>query len=192
MNKKIKCCICIVCIAILVFSIFYIFSEHEYDLTPINEIQTDVEYKDIEYIEEFDNIKNTEEDSDDESILGTLIIEKINLKATVKDGSTQEILSKYIGHIEDTAKYDGNVGLAAHNRGTEYAYFARINELEKGDKIIYKTKFNTRTYTVNKKKVIYDTDWTELKNTKENLITLITCIKNKPNQRLCVQAIEKE
>lgn len=192
MNKKIKYCIGIVCIAILVFSIFYIFSEHEYDLTPINEIQTDEEYKDVKYDEEYENTKNVEKKIDDDTILGTLIIDKINLKATVKDGSTDEILSKYIGHIENTAKYDGNVGLAAHNRGTKYAYFARINELEEGDKIIYKTKFNTRTYTVNKKKVIYDTDWTDLKNTKENIITLITCIKNKPNQRLCVQAIEKK
>ena len=43
-----------------------------------------------------------------------------------------------------------------------------------------------------KDKVIYDTDWTYLENTKDNRITMITCIKDKPNQRLCVQAIEEK
>lgn len=184
MNKILKCLLCIVIVAILVFSILYMTSEHEYDLIPVEEIETDEEYVNVKY--------DKEEVATDESILGILLIEKISLKAPIKDGSTEEILSKYVGHISGTSKYDGNIGLAAHNRGTKYAYFARINELEKGDKIIYRTKFNTRTYIVNKKKVIYDTDWSNLKNTKENLITLITCIKDKPNQRLCVQAIEQK
>ena len=59
---------------------------------------------------------------------------------------SNEVLKDYIGHIEETAKYDGNVGLAAHNRGNEHSYFARINELELGDEIIYKTKFEERKY----------------------------------------------
>mgnify|MGYP003291242927 CR=1 FL=1 len=84
------------------------------------------------------------------------------------------------------------VTTTSHNRGTEYAYFARLNELEKGDKIIYKTKFYERTYIVTKKKVIYDTDWSDLQTTKDNRITMITCIANKPNQRLCVQAVEEK
>ena len=92
--------------------------------------------------------------------------------------------------MPETSKYDGNIGLAAHNRGNEYSYFARINELSKGDKIIYKTKFYERIYIVNSKVVIYDTDWSYLQATKDNRITMITCIKDKPNQRLCVQAIE--
>ena len=99
---------------------------------------------------------------------------------------------KYIGHMPETAKYEGNIGLAAHNRGTEFSYFARLNELEKGDKIIYKTKFYERTYIVTKKKVIYDTDWSYLQTTKDNRMTMITCIANKPNQRLCVQAVEEK
>ena len=38
--------------------------------------------------------------------------------------------------------------------------------------------------------VIFETDWSLLQNTEENKITMITCIKNKRNQRLCVQASE--
>lgn len=126
-----------------------------------------------------------------DDILGHLIINKINLNAEVKEGSSNEVLKDYIGHIEETAKYDGNVGLAAHNRGNEHSYFARINELELGDEIIYKTKFEERKYKVTNKKEILETDWSLLGNTKQNQLTLITCIKNKVNQRLCVQAVQE-
>lgn len=163
------------------------FTEHEYDLAKIEEIQTDENYINVSY----EKGENLEEWTDD-SIIGILEIEKINLIAPVKDGSTEAILMEYIGHITETAKYEGNIGLAAHNRGTKYSYFARINELEKGDKIIYKTKFYEKTYVINQKKVIYDTDWSYLKSTKDNRITMITCIANKPNQRLCIQAIEQK
>lgn len=129
-------------------------------------------------------------ESDDES-LGSLKIEKIGLNAPIKEGSSTEVLKLYIGHIEETAKYDGNVGLAAHNRGNEYSYFSRVNELEPGDEIIYNSKFGERRYIVDSKKEILETDWSMLNQTKDNRLTLITCIKNKVNQRLCVQAVQK-
>lgn len=135
---------------------------------------------------------DTEEDEDkDADIIGTLTIEKIGLNGKVKEGSTGSVLENYIGHIEETSKYDGNVGLAAHNRGNKYSYFARINELDNGDEIKYQTQYGQRTYVVNSKKEILETDWNPLKSTKENKLTLITCIKNKVNQRLCVEAVEK-
>lgn len=184
MRKILTYFLCIVIFAILLFSIFYLSSEHEYDLVKIEDVQTDEGYINIQY--------DKSEKIEDETVLGILTIEKIDLKATVKEGSTQEVLKEYIGHISETAKYDGNIGLAAHNRLNKYSYFARLNELEKGDKIIYQTKFDTKVYEVSKKAVIYDTDWSYLKNTKDNRITMITCIKDKPNQRLCVQAIEQK
>lgn len=184
MRKILKYILGIGIIAILVFSMFYMSFEHEYDLTKIEEVKTDENYINITY--------DKEEKIEDESVLGILTIDKINLNATVKEGSTGEILQEYIGHIVETAKYDGNIGLAAHNRLNKYSYFARLNELGKGDKIIYKTKFYTRTYIVKEKVVIYDTDWSYLKDTKDNRLTMITCIKDKPNQRLCVQAVEEK
>ena len=187
MRKILKYILGVVFITILLLSISFIFSEKEYELTKIEDIKTDDNYIDIVY-EETEKL----EEIIDESILGILTIEKIGLKAKVKEGSTQEILMEYIGHMPETSKYEGNIGLAAHNRGTKYSYFARLNELEKGDKVIYKTKFYERTYIVTKKKVIYDTDWLYLQTTKDNRITMITCIANKPNQRLCVQAVEEK
>ena len=77
----------------------------------------------------------------DEDVLGILTIEKIDLKAPVKEGSTEKILSEYIGHMPETDMYNGNIGLAAHNRLNKYSYFARLNELDTNDEIVYETKF---------------------------------------------------
>lgn len=187
MRKILKYILGFVLAAILLLSIFFISSEPDYKLTEIEEISTDENYINVVYEE-----KEELEEIVDENILGILTIEKIGLKAKVKEGSSQDILMKYIGHMPETAKYEGNIGLAAHNRGTKYSYFARLNELKEGDKVIYKTKFYERTYVVTKKKVIYDTDWSYLQTTKDNIITMITCIANKPTQRLCVQAVEEK
>ena len=39
----------------------------------------------------------------------------------------------YVGHFENTEEWDGNVGLAAHNRGYPINYFANLKELKIGD-----------------------------------------------------------
>lgn len=117
-------------------------------------------------------------------------IPKIDLVAPISEGTSQEVMMEYVGHFEDTSVWNGNVGLAAHNRGYPINYFSKIKDLKIGDKIIYKTKYGIKTYGVRVSTIIKDTDWSYLQKTKENKITLITCVANKPSQRLCVQAIE--
>ncbi len=182
MKKIYKKILLLMAAILLFFSGMYLWSNHNYDLENIENIVTDKDYINVTYEKE-ENIWN-------DDVLGILYIEKIGLNATVKEGSTTNILKEYIGHIEETSKYDGNIGLAAHNRQNKYSYFARINELEKGDIITYKTKFGTKDYKVYKKSVILETDWSILNEDGINKITLITCIAGKRNQRLCVQAIE--
>ena len=179
--KKIKI-ICVIIIVLLLAGISIFLINNNKKLVNVDDIKTDDKFENVTY----DKAENVWDDS----VLGILTIEKIGLNATVKEGTTNEILLNYIGHIEETATYDGNVGLAGHNRGCENSYFARINELEKGDIIKYKTKFYDRTYVVYNIQVIYETDWSMLESTEENKLTLITCVKNKRNQRLCVQATE--
>ena len=67
---------------------------------------------------------------------------------------------------------------------------ARLNELEKGDEIVYENIYGIKKYKVETSQAILETDWSLLEDSSENKITLITCIANRPNQRLCVQAIE--
>jgi len=69
-------------------------------------------------------------------------------------------------------------------------YFGKLKDVQIGDEIIYKTKYGNRKYKVHTKTVIKDTDWSYLKNTEDNRITLITCVENKPELRRCIQALE--
>lgn len=96
-----------------------------------------------------------------------------------------------MGHFEETQKENGNIGLAAHNRGYKVNYFENIKNLEIGDEIYYYFNGVKRIYVVKYMKIIQDTDWSNLENTKDNRITLITCVENKPRNKLCVQGIEK-
>lgn len=120
-----------------------------------------------------------------------IIIPKISLEAEISEGTSKEIMNKYVGHFEETSKNNGNVGLAAHNRGYEVNYFSQIKALREGDEIIYKYYDFEKTYIVVENKIIKDTDWSYLEETEENRITLITCVENEPEYRRCVQGIEK-
>lgn len=120
-----------------------------------------------------------------------LDIPKINLKANISEGTTKEVMEDYIGHFEETTKENGNVGLAAHNRGYKNNYFQRIKELQEGDSIFYTYKGETKEYIVTKHVIIKDTDWSYLQDTDKNTITLITCVENEPEYRRCIQGEEK-
>lgn len=120
-----------------------------------------------------------------------LEIPKINLKANISEGTTKEVMEDYIGHFEETTKENGNVGLAAHNRGYKNNYFQKIKQLKEGDSIFYTYKGETKEYLVTKHIIIKDTDWTYLENTEKNTITLITCVENEPEYRRCIQGEEK-
>ena len=55
---------------------------------------------------------------------------------------------------------------------------------------IYACALGYKKYKVSDIKQIEDTDISVLENTQDNMITLITCVKNVPSKRLCVQAKE--
>lgn len=90
------------------------------------------------------------------------------------------------GHFEETSLWRGNVALASHNEGSYAHYFSRINELENGEEIIYITNKGERRYKVFESKIIKETDVGILRNTDENIITLVTCVKGQRENRRCV------
>lgn len=132
-----------------------------------------------------------EDDLIPNDVIGTLEIPKINLKAQIKEGVDLDTLKTDIGHFPNSSIWNGNIALASHNRGSNVAhYFQDINKLEKGDLIIYKSEMGERRYKVTDIQEIKSTDWSKIEDTKENKITLITCVANKPELRLCVQGEE--
>lgn len=137
------------------------------------------------------DLLTNEEIKIDDNMIGVLKIPKIDLEAPIQEGIKQSNLRYSIGHFTNSSLWCGNVALASHNRGSFSNYFARINELVEDDEIIYKTRMGERRYKVENIITIESTDWSVISNTNDNKITLITCIKNKPNLRLCVIGIEK-
>lgn len=142
-----------------------------------------IETQEIENKEE-----KTEENKENEWYLE---IPCINLKANIKEGTSKEVMDDYIGHFEETKKDIGNIGLAAHNRGYKNNYFQNLEELKENDEIYYKYKNKSKKYVVTKNIIIKDTDWSNLEESNNNIITLITCVENQPEYRRCIQGKEK-
>ena len=103
-------------------------------------------------------LKETEENKRKE-LNWKIIIPKISVEAEISEGTSGEVMNKYVGHFEETSKSIGNIGLAAHNRGYEVNYFAQLKKLKQGDEIIYKYYDFEKTYTIVENVIIKDTDW---------------------------------
>ena len=128
--------------------------------------------------------------------MGVLTIPKLDLSAPVyetDEGGEIESMTKGVVHFAITSAWEGNIGLCSHNVAPAgaVAYFQDIHQLEKGDKLSYKTALGEREYRVAEVKEISEDDWTALGRTEDNRLTLITCITGKPNMRLMVQAVEE-
>lgn len=138
------------------------------------------------------NISKLLSTKSEEKVEWYIEIPTISLKAPITEGTTKEILDNYVGHFEESPSKKGNVCLAAHNRGYKNNYFENLKKLKIGDEIFYKNNEYEEKYIVSKHEIIKDTDWVNLENTKEDKITLITCVENEPNYRRCIQGEKLE
>jgi len=118
--------------------------------------------------------------------VGTLSIPRLNLTVKVYEGETMENMRIGVGRFEFTSAWDGNVGIAGHNRGVPDA-IGGIKNFVNGDRIIYTTRYGVRTYEMFNKQQIADTDYSLLGWSDTNILTLITCVENVPSMRLAVQ-----
>lgn len=121
--------------------------------------------------------------------IGRLKIPSIGVNVKVYETESLESLAKGAGHFKSTSCWDGNVGIAGHNRGVTN-HFGKIHTLKTGDQITYTTQLGTRTYEVFFVGQIEETDFSRLERTNDNLITLVTCVQDVRNMRWCVQARE--
>ena len=162
-------------------------------------IDENIENNMNELVEESENKKYSDSAKQDDTLSRINIyrtnkwrikIPVLGLDAPISQGTSSEELRRTVGHFEETDKWDGNVALAAHNRGYKCNFFQEIRKLKDGDTIVYSTDKGQRQYKVVLNKVIKETDWTYIQNTKDNRLTLITCEMNKREYRRCVQAVE--
>ena len=194
MSKKLKIAITVatsvLIIVIVIISTFFIVKHFKYKEKIDNIIE---DYSDENIQDRLDNeaIKSTDDlmqQIDGEYVIGVIKIDKIGFSGLVYKGTSLDTLSKGVGHFDSSPYLNGNVCLAAHNT----KYWAKLHTLKKGDKIIYTSFLGTKEYSVTDMLQISETDWTKLSNTTENMLTLLTCVKGKPTQRLCVQALETD
>ena len=122
--------------------------------------------------------------------LGTLKIPTLGLSVKVYQGTDADALRKGAGHFASTSIWEGNVAIAGHNRGVNN-HFGKIHTLDIGDTIKLTTQLGTRSYEVYSVSKIGVDDTSVLSDSTENIITLVTCVKNQPDYRWCVQAREK-
>ena len=122
--------------------------------------------------------------------IGTVKIPSLDISMKVWEGETNESMKKGLGHYSSTSAWDGNVGVCGHNRGAKYV-IGSIKDLKSGDTITYTTVHGTRTYSVVSVQTISKSDWSYLQATSDNRITLTTCLVDHPENRICVQAVEK-
>ena len=121
--------------------------------------------------------------------LGTLQIPAIGLTVGIYEGTDSTALAKGAGHVSETSIWNGNVALAAHNRGVNN-HFGEIHTLSIGDTITLTTALGTRTYQVTSVAKVGETDREALAASGENRITLYTCVRDQRDLRWCVQAVE--
>ena len=122
--------------------------------------------------------------------LATLKIPTLGLSVKVYQGTDSDALRKGAGHFAGTSIWDGNVAIAGHNRGVNN-HFGKIHTLDIGDTIKLTTKLGTRTYEVYAVYKVSVDDMSVLNDSSENIITLVTCVRDQPAYRWCVQARAK-
>ena len=119
--------------------------------------------------------------------IGSLKIPSIGLNVKIYQGTDDAALRYGVGHFENTSIWKGNVAIAGHNRGVN-SYFGEIHTLKPGATIQLTTKIGTRKYQVDRVAKIAATDVSVLSARQNDIITLITCVRDQPEYRWCVQA----
>jgi len=183
--------ILIILLVVLLFIVITLISIHYFSMQATEKKQLDKAKNIINTASENEiEIVTKNELALNDNLVGILEIPSLDLVAPIQEGTSEDILKVAIGHFSESSFWNGNVAFASNNRSQYVQYFENIHELKPGDTIIYKTKLGTRTYAVYESTIIEATDWSVIENTSENIVTLITCINNNPDSRLCVKAKE--
>ena len=190
MKKENKFLIAIIIVGIITLA-GVIFFAVKYPYIKANKNAESIEIGDNTDLEDTP-LENIEQDIihyDDE--IGSLTIPDILLdNAPIRESVELSTLAQTIGHFPSTSIYEGNVGLASHNSGSQGDFFKNLKKIKIGSEIFYQTNYGTKRYIVTTKEVIDEEDWSYLQETEDNRITLITCVSGQKEKRLCIQAIE--
>ena len=125
---------------------------------------------------EYEDILNV----DGNGLIGSIEIPKINVQLPIRHGTSNEVLSNGVGHIEGSSFPIGTKGgrslLTSHRGMPSSRLFTRLDELKEGDLFYISVCGKTLAYEVNKIEVIEPDDIEKLYAVPgEDLVSLITC-----------------
>ncbi len=105
--------------------------------------------------------------------LGRIEIASIGLKAMIQEGTGRLTLQRGVGHIVGTSLLgaSGNIGLAGH-RDT---FFRQLRNIHEGAEITLTTLTGSFLYRVDQISIVEPEDSQVLRDSGENLLTLVTC-----------------
>jgi LPXTG-site transpeptidase (sortase) family protein len=136
-------------------------------------------------------IKNEKDNS-----IGTLTINKINLKQKLYEINSEEnTIEKNVTILKESIYPEENNSimiLAAHSGTGKIAYFKKLNELKINDEIILNFKKKTYTYIVKDILEEKKTGYINFNKEEKKQLILTTCSPQKSNYQLVINCIEKE
>ncbi|MGX4685347.1 class C sortase [Vagococcus sp. JNUCC 83] len=113
-------------------------------------------------------------------VIAVLKIPKLNLELPIYHGSNEKVLSKGVGHLENSALPIGGTGthsvLTAHRGLPTAKLFRHLDKLKNGDVFFVEVLDETHAYEVFNEKIVLpnETEWLTQDEDKE-LMTLLTC-----------------
>lgn len=130
----------------------------------------------------YESVKNYKKtlNIDDNGIMGYISIDKIKVELPIYHGTSEDVLSKAVGHIEGSSLPVGGIGthsvLSAHRGLPSSLLFTNLDKLEIGDVFTITILNRTLTYQVDKILIVNPKEITSLKIDKNNdYVTLVTC-----------------
>lgn len=126
--------------------------------------------------EEYESLLNINQDS----IMASIEVPRIDISIPVYHGTSQEVLEKGIGHLQKTSLPIGGKGthavLTGHTALSESRLFSDLDKLEKGDIFYIHVLDEILAYQVDLINVVEPTDTKDLRVIPgEDYVTLITC-----------------
>ncbi len=112
--------------------------------------------------------------------IGSVEIPKIDIELPIYHGTSEEVLSRGIGHLENSSLPTGKPGnhsvLTAHRGLPSAKLFRNLDSLTYGDQFYIQVLDETMAYEVYDIDVVlpHETDWLQMKE-DEDIVTLLTC-----------------
>lgn len=126
--------------------------------------------------------------------IAVLRIPKIQLEVAVLPGTSDFVLNRAVGHIDETALpgADGNSGIAGHRDG----FFRGLKDIAVGDTIHVESLDERTTYRVERIWTVLPEDVWVLDPTPDRALTLVTCypfyFAGSAPQRYIVRAVREQ